>query len=70
MAGIDSEKAELNVVMNEINDRILPEILDRTEGVSLSHGGQAEEVNKMIRSMLFSMGLALLLMFHTSSSSR
>ncbi len=63
MAGIDSEEAELNVVMNEINSRILPEILNRTEGVSLSQGGQAEQVNRMIRSMLFSMALALLLMF-------
>ncbi|MDC7235984.1 MAG: efflux RND transporter permease subunit, partial [Spirochaetales bacterium] len=63
MAGIDTEKAELNVVMKEINDVILPEVLAQVEGVSLSQGGQAEMVNKMIKSMAFSMAMALLVMF-------
>ncbi|MDC7241277.1 MAG: efflux RND transporter permease subunit [Spirochaetales bacterium] len=63
MAGIDSEAADLNVVMKEINDVILPEVLARVEGVSLSRGGQAQMVNKMIKSMVFSMAMALLVMF-------
>lgn len=63
MAGVDTEKAELNVVMKEINEVILPDILAQIEGVTLSQGGQAEMVNKMIKSMVFSMALALLVMF-------
>jgi multidrug efflux pump subunit AcrB len=63
MAGVDTEKAELNVVMKEINEVILPDILAQVEGVSLSQGGQAEMVNKMIKSMVFSMAMALLVMF-------
>ncbi|MBF9014701.1 MULTISPECIES: efflux RND transporter permease subunit [unclassified Oceanispirochaeta] len=63
MAGIDAEKAELNVVMKEINEVILPDILAQVEGVTLSQGGQAEMVNKMIKSMAFSMAMALLIMF-------
>jgi len=63
MAGLDSEKAELNVVMRDINERILPDILARVDGVTLSRSGQAEMVNRMIKSMVFSMAMALLIMF-------
>ncbi len=63
MAGIDSEAADLNVVMKEINDVILPEVLAEVDGVTLSQGGQAQMVNKMIKSMVFSMAMALLVMF-------
>ncbi len=63
MAGVDTEVTEINLVMKEVNEIILPEILSRVEGVSLSKGGQAAWVDKMIRSMIFSMALALLVMF-------
>jgi len=63
MAGLDSEKADLNVVTKEINEKILPSVLAQVEGVTLSQGGQGEMVNKMIKSMTFSMLMALLIMF-------
>ena len=63
MAGVDTGITEINIVMKEVNERILPDILSRVEGVTLSQGGQAEWVNKMIKSMVFSMALALLVMF-------
>ena len=63
MAGIDTDVTEINLVMKEINDVILPEILSQAEGVSLSKGGQGAWVDKMIRSMIFSMAMALLVMF-------
>jgi multidrug efflux pump subunit AcrB len=63
MAGLDTEKADLNVVMKNINERILPAVLAQVDGVSLSQGGQAEMVSKMIKSMAFSMLMALLIMF-------
>ena len=63
MAGVDTTVTEINLVMKEVNDRILPAILAEVEGVTLSQGGQAEWVNKMIKSMIFSMALALLVMF-------
>ncbi len=62
-AGLDFEANDLNVVMAEINDEIIPRILAEVEGVSRSAGGQAEAVNKMMSSMIFSMIMALLVMF-------
>ena len=63
MAGVNTRITEINLVMKEVNNRILPDILNRVEGISLSQAGQAEWVNKMIKSMAFSMALALLVMF-------
>ncbi|WP_321991758.1 efflux RND transporter permease subunit [Marispirochaeta aestuarii] len=63
MAGIDSNIADLNTVLKEINEDILPRVLAQVDGVSLSKAGQAEMVNRMMKSMLFSMAMALLIMF-------
>ncbi len=63
MAAFDSQSADLNSVLKRINQDILPRVLAQVDGVSLSQAGQAEMVNRMIRSMLFSMAMALLIMF-------
>lgn len=62
-AGFDTDKNDLNVVLGDINGRIAPAILEALPGVSLSAGGQAEEMGKMMNSMIFAMAGALILMF-------
>ncbi len=62
-AGFDDAKNDLNVVLSEINKEIIPRILNEVPGVSLSAGGQAEEVDRMMKSMLFAMIGALIVMF-------
>jgi len=62
-AGLDSSTNDLNVVNKTINEDILPRVLAQVEGVSLSKSGQAQEVDKMVQSMIFSMVTALLFMF-------
>ena len=62
-AGFDDSENDLNVVLAEINDEIVPHILEAVPGVSLSAGGQAEEVNRMMKSMLYAMLGALVVMF-------
>ncbi len=62
-ASLDTSRNEVNVVNREINDEILPDVLARVDGVSLSQSGQAQEVDRMVRSMIFSLVTALLFMF-------
>jgi multidrug efflux pump subunit AcrB len=62
-AGFDDTKNDLNVVLSEINDEIVPRIMNEVPGVSLSSGGQAEEVDRMMKSMLYAMIGALVVMF-------
>ena len=61
-AGLDDSANSLNVVLPEINTRIVPDILNRFPSVSVESGGQAEEVNRMLKSMLISMAAALVVM--------
>ncbi len=62
-AGLDTTQNDLNVVNRQINEEILPGILAQVDGVTLSEGGQAQEVDRMVRSMIFSLVTALLFMF-------
>lgn len=62
-AGLDTSRNDLNVVNRLINEEILPEILAQVDGVTLSQSGQAQEVDRMVRSMVFSLVTALLFMF-------
>lgn len=62
-AGLDTGRNDLNVVMKKINEEMVPHVLAQVEGVSVSQSGQAEAMDKMVKSMIFSMVTALLFMF-------
>jgi multidrug efflux pump subunit AcrB len=62
-AGFDDSVNDLNVVLAEVNDVIVPRILTEVPDVTLSAGGQAEEVNRMMQSMIFAMTGSLIVMF-------
>ncbi|MCH8171546.1 MAG: efflux RND transporter permease subunit, partial [Bacteroidetes bacterium] len=62
-ANLDYSKNDQAVVLKELNDIIVPKILSQVEGVTRSYGGQSEEVSKMLNSMVYSMTIALLVMF-------
>lgn len=63
-ADLDYSKNELQVVLAELNGEVVPRVLAQVDGVHrASGGGQQEEVNNMVGSIRFTMGLALLVMF-------
>ena len=62
-ADLDFTKNDQAVVLQELEASIIPSVLSQVEGVSRSYGGQSEEVDKMIHSMVFSMTIALMIMF-------
>lgn len=62
-ANLDDSKNDLNVVLKDLNESVIPRVLSQVEGVSKSFSGQSEEVGKMINSMVFSMGMAIIIMF-------
>ncbi len=62
-ANLDDTRNDLNVVLKDLNDNVIPRVLSQVEGVSKSFSGQSEEVGKMINSMVFSMGMAIIIMF-------
>jgi multidrug efflux pump subunit AcrB len=62
-ANLDDSKNDLNVVLKDLNDTVIPGVLSQVEGVSKSFSGQTEEVGKMINSMVFSMAMAIVIMF-------
>ena len=62
-ASLDTTRNDVNVVNRQINEEILPDVLAHVDGVSLSRSGQAQEVDRMVRSMIFSLVTALLFMF-------
>ena len=62
-AGFDDSVNDLNVVLAEINQTIVPSILETVPGVQMSAGGQAEDVSRMMMSMLYAMVGALIVMF-------
>jgi len=49
--------------LKELDDAVIPRVLSQVEGVSRSYGGQSEEVAKMTGSMIYSMTIALIVMF-------
>jgi multidrug efflux pump subunit AcrB len=62
-ANLDFSKNDLNVVLREINEEIVPRVLSQVENVSKSASGQSQEVQLMIKSMSFTMALALVVIF-------
>lgn len=62
-ANLDDSKNDLNTVIADLNDRVVPNVLSQVEGVTRSFGGQSEEVNKMMSSMAFSMIISAIVMF-------
>lgn len=63
-ADLDYSKNDLNVVLSDLNNEIVPSVLSRVDGVRrVSGGGQQEVVDKMVGSIQFTMGLALVVMF-------
>ncbi len=62
-ANLDYNKNELNVVYKELEDTVIPNVLSQVDGVSRAHGGQKEEVDKMMQSIQFTMGIAVIGIF-------
>ena len=63
-ADMDYSKNDLQVVLSEVNDEVVPGVLAQVEGVRrATGGGQQEMVNKMVGSMTYTMGLAMVVMF-------
>jgi len=63
-ADLDYSQNDLNVVLADVNREIVPGILAQVDGVHRAQGGgQQEEVQKMVNSMTYTMGLALVVMF-------
>jgi multidrug efflux pump subunit AcrB len=62
-ADLDYSKNDQAVVLNELNANVIPNVLSQVEGVTQKLGGQAEYVDKMVKSIYFSMAIALFVMF-------
>ena len=62
-AGLDDSANSLNVVLSEVNTKIVPGILSRFPSVRVAGGGQGEDVKRMLNSMVTSMVAALIIMF-------
>jgi len=62
-ADLDYSKNDQAVVLAELNTSIIPSVLSKVDNVARSFGGQSEEVDKMTGSMIYTMTIALLIMF-------
>jgi multidrug efflux pump subunit AcrB len=62
-ADMDFTKNDQSVVLEELNASVIPDVLAQVDGVKRNYGGQQEAVGKMLNSMVFSMTIALVLMF-------
>jgi len=62
-ADLDYTKNDQAVVLEELEANIIPNVLSQVEGVSRQFGGQAEYVDKMINSIVFSMAIAMFIIF-------
>jgi len=62
-ADLDYSKNDQAVVLAELNTTIIPSVLSKVDNVARSFGGQSEEVDKMTGSMIYTMTIALLIMF-------
>ena len=62
-ADMDYTKNDQAVVLEELEASIIPSVLSRVDGVTRQLGGQAEYVDKMIRSIYFSMAIAMFIIF-------
>lgn len=63
LAGLDFSRNDQAVVLQDLEARIIPNILSQVDGVSRNFGGQSEEVQKMLDSIVYSMVIALVIMF-------
>ncbi len=62
-ADMDFTKNDQSVVLEELNASVIPDVLAQVDGVKRNYGGQQEAVGKMLNSMVFSMTIALVIMF-------
>jgi multidrug efflux pump subunit AcrB len=62
-ADLDFSKNDQGVVLNELEASVIPSVLSQVEGVTRMLGGQSEYVDKMVNSIIFSMIIALFVMF-------
>ena len=62
-ADLDYAKNDQGVVLEDLEANIVPSVLSKVEGVSRNLSGQAEYVDKMVKSIYFSMAIALFVMF-------
>ncbi|MCW8804304.1 MAG: efflux RND transporter permease subunit, partial [Ignavibacteriaceae bacterium] len=62
-ADLDYTKNDQAVVLQELEANIIPSILAQVEGVNRNISGQAEYVDKMLKSIYFSMAIALFIIF-------
>ena len=62
-ADMDYAKNDQSVVLEDLEANIVPTVLSQVEGVNRNLSGQAEYVDKMIRSIYFSMAIAMFIIF-------
>ncbi|MEE8437257.1 MAG: efflux RND transporter permease subunit, partial [Candidatus Neomarinimicrobiota bacterium] len=62
-ANMDFTRNNLQVVLQELNDEIIPRVLSQVDGVSKSMSGQSEYTQKMIESIKYSMSFAAIIIF-------
>ncbi|MEE8336087.1 MAG: efflux RND transporter permease subunit, partial [Candidatus Neomarinimicrobiota bacterium] len=62
-ANMDFTRNNLQVVLQELNDEIIPRVLSQVDGVSKSMSGQSEYTQKMIGSIKYSMSFAAIIIF-------
>jgi multidrug efflux pump subunit AcrB len=62
-ANMDFSKNNLQVVLAELNNNIIPRVLSQVDGVTETAGGQSEYTAKMIDSIKFSMTFAAIVIF-------
>lgn len=62
-ASLDHSKNDLNVVLKDLNDNIVPEVMSHVEGVTRAFGGQSEFADRAQESIRFTMAIAFFAIF-------
>lgn len=62
-ANLDYSKNDLQIILNDLNNEIIPRVFSQVEGVTQSFGGQSEEVDKIQKSIQTSMSIAIVIIF-------
>lgn len=60
-AYMKDERASITPVLNEVENKILPEILEKYPGITYTHMGQKKDTQEQIQSLIKYFGLALLI---------
>lgn len=60
-AYMEDERASITPIMNEVENNILPEIMERYPGMTYTHMGQKKDTQEQIQSLVKYFGLALLI---------